>query len=627
MSYRSRFLPVVQRWLQRSRLIAAVSSCLIGGSIPAAAQVPPAAAGQFSDTTVAALDSAMIAGMRRDHIPGGAYVLVRDGQIVASRGFGLADVTTRRRVNPDSTVFGLASTTKLFTSIAAARLAREGALDLDAPIAPYLSRSSLSDRIEGVTLSRLLTHTAGFDDPTIGSAARSADGLLSLGTYVERAITEPWMRPGTATSYSNAGVALAGHVLALAAGRSFAELIDSTVFVPSGMRGSTVRQPLPASLEGRRAIPYSASGDNQIPVPRIFFNDAPASAGYATPHDVGLLMVGLLSPATPQDSAVAASLFSRRFTNHPAVPGMTLGFRESIDGDGIFEHGGDWQDYSNSLWLDRVSGTGLFAVFSSAEGAATALELWNVVKASLPPRPTRFTFKARSNAAGCSDIDGTYRDTRMSRHSIAKLGALTGDIREAAIRTVPAGIQLRGQLYRDMGGGVFQSDAGRTIAFRCPEGGRPSHLFLGATPATAYRRIDAAEGRGVQGGVLLLAFIATVGAAIADIRRRRERNGVWDTAPRIARIVASLAAVAFFIAMVFLLVSTDPWDFQYGLPTAIRGVQSISLGVTIVAGIAVILSVLAVVSARARAGILELLLAIPAGLLVLLMLQWNLLVL
>ena len=600
--------------------------------LAALTSLPVAASAQTADfatlgpeRTIAALDSAMSAGMRRDRIAGGAYVLVSGGRIIASRGFGVADVGTRKKIDPDSTVFGLASTTKLFTSIAAARLAREGKLDIDAPIAPYLANTPLSDKVDGITVSRLLTHTAGLDDPTIGSAARTAEGLLPIESYVARGFTRPWIKPGTVTSYSNVGVALAGHVMSLAAGAPYADLIDSAVFVPFGMLSSTVRQPLPASIEVRRAIPYSPSGDNQVPVPRIFFNDAPASAGYATPHDMGLLMMRLLAPQSPQDSALAVSLFSRRFSNHAAVPGMTLGFRESIDGDGIFQHGGDWQDYSNSMWLDRLSGTGLFVVFSSAEGGQTALDLWNIVRPTLPSRPARYTFRARSNAVGCTDVDGAYRDTRMSHHTLAKLGALTGDIREVSVKTVAGGIQVRDRVYRDMGGGVFQSDSGRTIAFRCENGGRPAFLFFGSSPAASYRRIDAADSRAVQGLLLLLAFIATVGALIADIRRRKETNGIVDTSSRIVRIVAALAVVAFFVAMIILLVSTNPWAFQYGLPSSIAAIQAVSLGLVVIVALAMVLSVFSVVTAKARAGVLESVLAIPAVLLVLLMIQWNLL--
>src|SRR5687768_16404988 len=177
---------LLRRWATQALL-------LLGPSV-AAAQAGPATAAP-SPQMIAALDSAMNAGMRRDRIPGGAYVLLSNGKIVASRGFGVADVSTRRRVNPDSTVFGLASTTKLFTSIAAARLAREGDLDLDGPVAPYLAKTPLSERLDGVTVSRLLTHTAGLDDPAIGSSAKSARNLLPLESYVARSITEPWLTP------------------------------------------------------------------------------------------------------------------------------------------------------------------------------------------------------------------------------------------------------------------------------------------------------------------------------------------------------------------------------------------------------------------------------------------------
>ena len=576
---------------------------------------------------IAALDSAMIAGMKRDRIPGGAYVLVSGGRIVASRGFGVADIRTRRRVDPDVTTFGLASTTKLLTAIAAARVARDGNVDLDAPIGPYLARSPLRDRVDGVTLSRLLTHTAGYDDPTIGSGARSARELLPLDAYLDRVLNAPWLRPGTIASYSNAGVALAGHILSIATGVPFPVLMDSLVLAPFGMRGTSLRQPMPEQLESARAIPYEGRADSPVEVRRIYFNDAPASAAYATPRDIGLLMSALLSPATPQDSAVAASLFSRRFTNHPALPGLTLAFRESLDGDGIYEHGGDWQDYSNSLYLDRKSRTGLFAVFSTGEGARTAMDLWSIVRPTLPQRPARFTFTqppSATRASGCSDVVGTYRDTRMSLNTLAKLGILTGDVRELSVKATASGIEIGGLQYRDMSGGVYQSDAGRTVAFRCNDKLRATHLFRGASPASTYQRVAAGETRAVQGGLLLFAFLGTLGVVIADVRRRRVRRAALDSIARAARVVASGAAVILFLVLVAMLVTTSPWAFQYGLPAGIAMLQRVSVALPIATAFAALFTLWAVIKGKAEAGLTEAFLVIPVVLLVLLMFQWNL---
>ncbi len=359
-------------------------------------------------------------------------------------------------------------------------------------------------------------------------------------------------------------------------------------------------------------------------------NDAPASAAYATPHDMGLLMQHLLRPGSAEDSAVASSLFSRRFTNHPALPGMTLGFRESADGTGIFEQGGDWQDYSNSLYLDRQSATGLFAVFSSGEGGRTAPELWSLVREELPARPNGYTFTQRASGADgagrCAKVHGTYRDTRMSRHTLAKLGVLTGDVREISVGLSPTGITLGGRTYHEMGGGVFQSDSGRTVAFRCGHPAEPaSHLFFGRSPASSYRRVAAGETRAVQGGLLIVALLATIAAVITDVKRRRITKDVVDTVARGLRIVSGFAAALLFLGMILLLVTASPWEFQYGLPASIVTLASVGRFIAAGAGIALIVTLTALVRPRAASGILEAMLAIPIVLLVVLMVQWNLL--
>ena len=565
--------------------------------------------------------------MSRDQIAGGAYVLVSGGRIVTSRGFGVTNVSSRKRVHPDSTAFGLASTTKLFTAIAAARMSREGRIDLDAPVAPYLGTSAIASRAGSATVSRLLTHTAGYDDPTIGSAGRTATDLIPLARYLDRMLTSPWLPPQTQTSYSNVGVALAGHVLSVAAGTPFPLLLDSAVFIPFGMQRTTVHQPLPQSIEQARAIPYAFSDGRQIPVPRIFFNDAPASAAYSTPHDMGVLMNRLLVPATAEDSAIAASLFSRRFTNHPALAGMTLGFRESGDREGVYEHGGDWQDYSNTLYLDRPSETGLFVVFSSAEGSRIGADLWSTVLKSLPAKPARYAFSQPTQAGpgpGCSGVEGTYRDTRMSRHSIAKLRMLTGDVPALVVRGSPNGLELNGRAYREIGGGVFKADDGRTIAFRCDNGGEATLLFRGNAPASSYRRIDPGEKRSVQIGLLLFALVAAIAAIVVDVKRRRSRNELTDVIARALRVAASVSVVVLFFALALLLVTTNPWAFQYGMPGSIANLQRLSWLPAALAPLALVMTLGALIRARAAAGVIEVMLAVPAILLVILMVQWNL---
>jgi CubicO group peptidase (beta-lactamase class C family) len=618
---------------KRTFIAALVILAASGSTSMAAAQAAPAQASEHAAAAVNALDSLMSAGMKRDRIIGGAYVIVAGGRIAASRGFGVADMNTLRRVHPDSTVFGLASTTKLLTAIAAVRLANGGVVGLDAAIDPYFAGTSLTDRVKGATLARLLTHTAGYDDPTIGSAAKTAKDVVPPARYLERALSRPWIAPRTVTAYSNVGVALAGHTLELASAMSFAQLIDSTVLAPYGMTRTSASQPLPAGLEAMRATPYSAFGGEQRVVPRIYFNDAPASAAYATPHDMGLLMEHLLAPRTSADSAVAAMLFSRRFTNHPALPGVSLGFVETTDGPGVFEHGGDWQDYSNEMYLDRANGIGLFAVFSSGEGGRVAREMWHALHDRYAgPKPPFVTPPASMMVPRCQEHFGTYRDTRMSRHTIARLGILTGDIREMVVRINTGIAEVDKRVYRELGDGAMRSDDGRMLAFRCGDGKGATYGFRADAPLTSYRRISRFETRRAQTLFILGALLLTLVALAFDVRRGSrervrsdgtvEKPDFVDGTARVVRLIAAVIMLLFVIGIGYLLATTDPWSFQYGLPVRVAQLVSVFRYVALGALVAVLVTLVAVMRPRSTTGFLRLLLAVPVLLLAGLLYQY-----
>jgi CubicO group peptidase (beta-lactamase class C family) len=568
----------------------------------------------------------MSAGMQRLRIAGGAYVLVVQGRIVASRGFGVADTSTLRRIHPDSTTFGLASTTKLLTAIAAARLAHDGVFGIDADIEPYFTQTPMADRVRGATLSRLLTHTAGYDDPTIGSAARTPKDVIPLDRYLDRALTKPWIAPRTVTAYSNAGVALAGRTLELASGMAYPLLIDSAVFIPFGMTRSSVSQPLPPELEAARAIPRNA--------PRIWFNDAPASAAYSTPQDMGRLMSHLLLPQSSADTALANMLFSRRFTNHPALPGVTLGFAETTDGPGTFEHGGDWQDYSSGMYLDRANGIGLFAVFSDGDGGAIARDLWRTLRdAYAGPKPAYATPPSRMITAECQEHFGTYRDTRMSRHTLGRLGILTGDVRQMVVRINTGVAEIDKRVYREMGGGVVRSDDGRLVAFRCGRGLADTYAFRADQPLTSYVRLTRFETRLAQRLYLCGALIATIVALVFDVKRgpRRGKNAdgtparsdALDFIARIARVLAALVILGVALTLGYMLASADPWSFQYGLPARVVQVLGVIRYALIGVAVALVVSLVALIRAKSASGIVQVLLVIPVVVLAGLLYQWS----
>ena len=136
-------------------------------SLPATAQVTgsspnstaPVQQGAIDPTDLETfLDEFFDQNMDEMNIPGAAIVVVQDGAIILSKGYGFADLEQQIPVDPAKTIMRFASTSKLFTATAAMQLVEEGLIDLDADVNQYLTGVQLPDDPSGpVPLRQLLT--------------------------------------------------------------------------------------------------------------------------------------------------------------------------------------------------------------------------------------------------------------------------------------------------------------------------------------------------------------------------------------------------------------------------------------------------------------------------------------
>src|SRR5947207_1020307 len=83
------------------------------------------------DDVAAFVDGIMSQRMERDDLAGAAIAIVKDGQVLFTKAYGLADVEHKTPVSTDRTVFGIASISKTFTATAVMQLVEQGKLDLD----------------------------------------------------------------------------------------------------------------------------------------------------------------------------------------------------------------------------------------------------------------------------------------------------------------------------------------------------------------------------------------------------------------------------------------------------------------------------------------------------------------
>lgn len=166
-------------------------------------------------------------------VPGMVVGIYRGGE-VSFHADGIGHLAADWPMRSDN-LFRIASITKLFTATVAMMLVDEGRLDLDEPVRSYLPDLTLEDEESAgaVTMRHLLSHAGGmygdfFDD------FGSDDGALAreiAHLHTVRQLT----KPGELWHYNNAGLDLAGHVIASISGQRYEDVIRERLFEPLGM--------------------------------------------------------------------------------------------------------------------------------------------------------------------------------------------------------------------------------------------------------------------------------------------------------------------------------------------------------------------------------------------------------
>ena len=187
--------------------------------------------------------------MERDGIAGVTVAIVdRDGELLL-RGYGIADQSPRRAVDPRRTLFRIASISKTFTYLLGLKLVDDGRIKLDAPVNEYLPPQLQlpDDGYAPVRVRHLFTHTAGYEDSAFGHLfVDRGDRVTTLNEYLQRHRPVRVREPGTHAVYSNYSVALLGALVTHVTGTDYDTLVERELFAPMAMHHTTFREPLRA---------------------------------------------------------------------------------------------------------------------------------------------------------------------------------------------------------------------------------------------------------------------------------------------------------------------------------------------------------------------------------------------
>ncbi|MEO0982272.1 MAG: serine hydrolase domain-containing protein [Pseudomonadota bacterium] len=223
-----------------------------------------------ADLSVEQRVDALFAAYAEGERPGYAIGVMRGGELVLAKGYGLADIEAGRPITAD-TAFNLASLSKQFTGAAVALEIERAAIDADDRLADHWP--DLPDFMGEITVAHLVYMTSGLKEYYTLPSPKG--GWLSEDEFtVDDALSAVFASgaldyaPGTRWTYSNINYQL----LAVLAGRlndaSFAEHMAAAVFEPLGMTNTWVDAPLQAPA-GDRARSYVWEGEGWRVAPRL----------------------------------------------------------------------------------------------------------------------------------------------------------------------------------------------------------------------------------------------------------------------------------------------------------------------------------------------------------------------
>jgi CubicO group peptidase (beta-lactamase class C family) len=335
------------------------------------------------------VDQDMPGLLRSYDVPGTTLALIENGEVVWTRGNGMADVATGRPVT-NNTVFQAASISKAVSAWGVMRLVEQGKLELDAPAERYLTRWHFPPSrfdARGVTIRRLLSHTAGLSaglstgyggfEP--GEPLPTLEESLAGKTTVKGGVRIV-SAPGSGFRYSGANYIVLQLLVEEVTGLPFSTYMHQEVLEPLGMTHSSYTWT--PEVRSATARPYDAWGQ---PLPNYIIPERAAGGLYTTAPDLARFVAA--HTGGPQGQAagrgvLAPETLRQMLTPQPATKGAPfgdrwgLGYQLTDAGSAkLAQHSGDNIGWKTWAVFHPDAGTGLVVLTNSDRGANLSVEL------------------------------------------------------------------------------------------------------------------------------------------------------------------------------------------------------------------------------------------------------------
>jgi CubicO group peptidase (beta-lactamase class C family) len=204
--------------------------------------------------------------MQQRHIPAISIAVVKDGVVVKTAAYGLANMEHNVPARPD-TVYKIGSTSKQFIASGIMLLVQDGKIAVDDKVSKYLEGTPAS--WQDITVRRLLTHTSGLarEGPAFDPYKVQPDIDVIKSAYSVALL----FKPGDRYEYSNLGYFTLAEIIHRVSGKPWDQFINERIFAPLGMTATRATNffDIVANRAGRIRL-----GDGQIHKRRTLDNSA-----------------------------------------------------------------------------------------------------------------------------------------------------------------------------------------------------------------------------------------------------------------------------------------------------------------------------------------------------------------